>query len=357
MDRGDSRERATHRHPSKSSHPSHLRVNLFGGRPHRAALWASVMPKNDHEGAAGAARPDDVPWVRAMIKPYDATTRELFDVQPAAWVEFFGLPMPDPGLVEIIESNLSTINAEADKLVRVGGPEPYILHVEFLSGRDTGYPEKLHWYNALAKHKHGLPVWSVVILLRRAADGPELTGEYETQVPVLGKNLWFRYQIVRVWELPPERLLRAGLSLLPLAPISDVTPEQLPGVLRAVAQRVRDEADRELSKTLWAATEILLGLNHSEARVEELTREITTMVLGIRGIEESSVYQGIFAKGRAEGQIEEAKKILLAQGRKRFGEPGDEVLGKIAAINGLDRLNHLLVRVLDVAGWDELLTP
>ena len=80
------------------------------------------------------------------------------------------------------------------------------------------------------------------------------------------------------------------------------------------------------------------------------------MILGIRGIEESSVYQGIFAKGRAEGgQIEEARRYLLDLGRKRLGEPGDNVLGQVAAIDDLDRLNRLLDRILDATTWEELL--
>jgi hypothetical protein len=43
--------------------------------------------------------------------------------------------------------------------------------------------------------------------------------------------------------------------------------------------------------------------------------------LGIRGIEESSVYQGILAKGRAE----EARMILLSLGQKRLGLPDEDV--------------------------------
>ena len=185
-----------------------------------------------------------------MKKRYDATMRKLFDPEPAAWLEFFGVPVPDPGLVQVIDSNVSTVTAETDKLLRLGGPDPFILHIEFLSGRDTGYPGQAFWYNTLASHKHQVPVWSVLVLLRPAADGPELTGEYEQQFPGRGRNLWFRYDVIRVWHVPPERLLKAGLPLLPLAPVSNVAPEQLTAVLRAVAERLRDEADRELKTTL-----------------------------------------------------------------------------------------------------------
>ncbi len=89
------------------------------------------------------------------------------------------------------------------------------------------------------------------------------------------------------------------------------------------------------------------------------------MILGIRGIEESSVYQDIFAKGRAEGEargraegeFEEARRILLRQGRKKLGEPDERVLALVAGLGDLERLNRLLDRILDVATWDELLAP
>ena len=99
-------------------------------------------------------------------------------------------------------------------------------------------------------------------------------------------------------------LLTPGLPVLPLAPVSHVAPERLPGVLRAVAERLRNEAGPELKATLWAATELLLGLYHPTECMQELTKEITTMILGIRGIEESSVYQDIFGKGEAKGRAE-----------------------------------------------------
>jgi predicted transposase YdaD len=290
-----------------------------------------------------------------MKKRYDATMRDLFDPEPAAWLEFFGVPVADPALAQVIDSNVSTVTAETDKLLRRGGPDPVILHIEFLSGRNKDYPHQAFWYNTLAGHKHGEPVWSVVVLLRPAADGPELNGEYEHQFPGRGRNLWFRYDVVRVWQLPPDRLRKAGLPLLPLAPVSNVAPEQLTGVLAAVAQRLRDEADLELKTTLWAATEILLGLYHPEERVKELTEEITTMVLGIQGIEESSVYQGILAKGEAKGEVREARMILLSLGRRKLGQPDEQVLARIAAVGDLDRLNALIHHILDAITWDELL--
>ena len=102
-----------------------------------------------------------------------------------------------------------------------------------------------------------------------------------------------------------------------------------------------------------------MGLRYSEEKVDSITKGISAMLFGIRGIEESSVYQGIFkrgeAQGIAEGRIDEAREVLLRQGRKKLGPPGEKVEAEITALADLDRLHDLIDRILDVSTWDELL--
>jgi hypothetical protein len=74
--------------------------------------------------------------------------------------------------------------------------------------------------------------------------------------------------------------------------------------------------------------------------------------LGIRGIEESSVYRSIFNKGRVMG----AQEILLLLGRARFGEPGEAIRAEIQSLRDHDELNLLIDRLSDVASWNELLS-
>jgi len=109
----------------------------------------------------------------------------------------------------------------------------------------------------------------------------------------------------------------------------------------------------------WKSTELLMGLRHPRAPVEEMIRRVASMVLGIRGIEESWVDQDIFskgeAKGRAEGATEEARRNLFRLGSKKLGQPDARVEAQIAAITDRERLDQLLDRVLDVSSWDELL--
>jgi predicted transposase YdaD len=241
------------------------------------------------------------------------------------------------------------------------------VHTEFLSGRDLGLPQRSFWYNTLLTQKYQVPVWSVIVLLRPAADGPDLTGVFEKSFPGRGQSLVFRYEVIRIWLEPPEKLLRAGLAVLPLAPVSNVAPEQLEAVVRAVAERLKREADPHVMTTLWTATTVLIGLRHPREQVKTIIEGVRDMILGIRGIEESWVYQDIFAEGeakgraegkaegKAEGAVEEARNAFLRMGRKKLGEPDEQVLSLLAALGDLDRLNLLLDGLLEVGRWDDLL--
>jgi hypothetical protein len=146
--------------------------------------------------------------------------------------------------------------------------------------------------------------------------------------------------------------------------VAAVEPERIPGVLAVISERFVSEASSEQAATLWAATKVLMGLRCSEEQVEEFISGVSGMILGIHGIEESSVYQGIFAKGEtkgeakgeAKGRVEEARLAILRLGRKKFGEPDPQVSTTIDAIDDVDQLNSLMDRILDVSSWDDLLT-
>ncbi len=82
-----------------------------------------------------------------MAKPFDATSKDLLESDPAAWMGYLGLHPQGP--VEVIDSDPSTVTTEADKVFRVVDPEPYLIHVEMQSSADTTLPRRLLRYNAL----------------------------------------------------------------------------------------------------------------------------------------------------------------------------------------------------------------
>jgi len=76
--------------------------------------------------AGKGCRTGRVTRVRDMDKPYDTTGREYFDEILGLWMDYLGL---DPnGPVSIVDSAIATVAVEVDKVYRVDGPDPYIIH-------------------------------------------------------------------------------------------------------------------------------------------------------------------------------------------------------------------------------------
>jgi predicted transposase YdaD len=299
-----------------------------------------------------------------MSHPIDANVKHLVTEWLPDWLPLSGRRADGP--VEVIDADLSTVTAQADKVLRVGGEPPWLLHLELQSYRDPELAGRVHHYNALLEYRHGSPVWSVVVILNRPADHASLTGLFERGFPGERPYRMFRYQVVRVWEMRPERFLTGGLGTLPLAPLSDMTAEELPAVVARMAERFRQEAARETRGELWTASSVLMGLRYPRI----LIREIMQMAVNMN-LEDNTFVQYLLEKGEAKGRVEgeakgraegeaqgraeEARKLLLRQGGVRFGSPPPQVERALAAITDLDRLEQLGERLLSVASWDELL--
>jgi hypothetical protein len=147
-----------------------------------------------------------------MSKPFDATMRRLIELEPAAWLRFLHVPITDPDRVRVIDSNLSTVTAEADKVLLVDEPEPWIEHVELQAGRDIDLPDRVHYYNTSLGRSRKVPVHATIVLLRTAADGPDVNGTYERRYRNGDVYDWFRYDVVRIWQQPVEEVLRSHRS-------------------------------------------------------------------------------------------------------------------------------------------------
>jgi predicted transposase YdaD len=248
-----------------------------------------------------------------------------------------------------VDADVSTVTAAADKVLLVRGEAgDRVQHLDFQAGPDASLPRRTHVYSALLEERHDLPVDSVVVLLRPEANLTAISGVYERRLP--GEEepyLRFRYRVVRVWELPVETVLRAGISVLPLAPISAVRQNELPAVIERMRRRLDAEADAALAAELWTATEILLGLRYDKAFIEQLFQ-------GVRAMEESTVYQAILEKGRVRAVREDIREL----GEQKFSNPmPSHVTTALENIGDLGQLRRLLKRILEVRGWDELVGP
>jgi len=106
-----------------------------------------------------------------VSKPYDATTKSLIEVAPEDWLELIGWKRRGP--VEVINADLSTVTRMADKVIRVGGRAPAVVHFELQSGHDSDLAYRLLSYHGMLVERHRLPVRTVLVLLRPGADGEQ----------------------------------------------------------------------------------------------------------------------------------------------------------------------------------------
>jgi predicted transposase YdaD len=204
------------------------------------------------------------------------------------------------------------------------------------------------------EHRHELLVRSAAVLLHPGANSPVLTGERRLEFPGEAAYDVFLYRVVRVWQVPPDVLLRGGPGTLALAPISAVTEPELPDIIKRMEARLQSRRGRRYADEVWSAAFILMGLRYSRELARQLLR-------GVRSMKESVTYQAILeegeAKGRNEGAVAEAQKILLRQGQIRFGSPDVRARSALEGITDVEQLESLGDRLLAVASWEELLGP
>ena len=205
-------------------------------------------------------------------------------------------------------------------------------------------------YNVLVRDRYGEPVHTVLVLLHRRADRSDLTGTHRYELWPGRGGVEFRFEVIRIWEVPVEALLSAGVGVAPLAPLGrlpeGVTPQEaMAAVVQRLEERVVTEAPDD-AETLLTAAFILTGLRLDKAELDNFQ--------GVRAMRESSGYQIILDEGRIEGEIRGVRATILRQGRKRFGSPGEAVESALQAITDLERLGRMSERVLDASDWQDL---
>jgi hypothetical protein len=269
-----------------------------------------------------------------MPHRYDASTKYLLEVRLADWLPLSG--RKTKARVRIVNADVSTVTAAADRVLLIEDTFPWIAHFELQAGRDLLLPDRSQMYNAVIGWKQRVPVLSVIVLLRPAADGPELTGVLERRFLDEPPYLVFKYQVVRIWEIPAATCLSGGLA----------------GVISRMQERFERETSAEEAATLWTATDVLMGLRYPKDFVSQLLR-------GVQNMKESVTYQAIVEegveKGIEKGMLVEARRTLLELGAERFGEPDEELERVISQIADLEHLHRLVRRILRVSNWQELL--
>jgi hypothetical protein len=286
------------------------------------------------------------------FNPYDVATKELVWEEPSCWLPRLRI---DPTLpLDVIESGITTLTASADKVIRIGAPTPFLLILEFQGAHVTDLARTLWFRQVALDYQHDLPVLTALILLRKEANSPSLTGVYERQVPDGRATNRYHYEVVRLWEEDPDFYLAGSITLVPLEPLTAVAEPELPGLIRRMRDRIEQEPPLRAEK-LWGASYLLMGLRYSDELVDRLFE-------GVRNMKESTTYQKILREGREEGReegrIAEARRFLIVLGTERLGEPDEACMAVLETIESVERLEGLGRRMITdptVANWGDLL--
>jgi hypothetical protein len=279
--------------------------------------------------------------------PFDATLKDLARDNPRAFLAAFDAPPAGP--VTLLNVDLSTVTSAADLVFGIGDPLREIVHLDGQSGASADKHADILAYNALLYRQYRVPVHSIVLLLRPQAAHSLLNGSVAYAArPGRGK-MDFGYEVVRLWERPAEELLAGEVGLLPLAPLgqlpADVPPAQgLAGVVQRLIDRLLAEAPGDQARRLLTSAFVLTGMRIGRDQTNQLFQ-------GVRAMRESDTYLAILDEGR----VEEARKIILRLGRKRFGPPDESSLAFLNALSDPEKLEALSERLLDVSSWQELL--
>lgn len=320
-----------------------------------------------------------------MSHPFDATIKELVRRYPLDWLK--GLDIQTELPVRALDSELSTISTEADKVLGIGDPLSSVVHIEFQSSRDPSLAPRLLVYNGLLYRRFKVPVHTSVVLLRKQADEPSMNGilRYDTQGGRAGVE--FRFEVLRIWERPASTLLTGGLGMVPLAALGELPEDSSPeaaftGVLRRIDKRLAGELPADDAKRLLMAAWILTGMRveHSQLKLLKESFEMvdlrdssTYWVILEEGIaegeargEEKGRAQGKMEgkmegkiegkmEGKVEGEAEGLRAMLLEIGSQRLGAPAADVQTALTAIHDSARLRRMGQRMLGVSNWQALL--
>jgi predicted transposase YdaD len=247
-----------------------------------------------------------------------------------------------------------------------------ILHFEFQKNRDVDMGRRMWEYNAAMDTVENKPVYSILVYLTKEEHKEEekedtLVGSpYVRVIPGTGMGHHFAFQVIKLWELPPEILKQPDFeALLPLLPLTKGGKN-----LETVDEMITELVARNRSDLLELG-HFLAGLIFNDENDKQWLKERFNKVLDI--IEDSWVYQETIQKGLKKGLeqgLEQGREEGLEQGRQqgiqamqqtaisvvatRFPELEQLARAIIAVISDVNRLQMLIVELSTASSQEQV---
>jgi hypothetical protein len=254
----------------------------------------------------------------------DRPLKELFRLRPRDLLALIG----DAGaaLVSTQVAELPSLSRRVDTVVRLRrGRESYLRHLEFEMRYKKGLELRCFEYAALLVICFRVPVLTTVVLVKRS--GPRELAYRE----VLGGRVVHErgFDVVRLWQMDPERALRLGPGGAALVGAAEKTTLPL---MRRAARKIQRETEGVVRSDLLF---ILQALSRPRYTARELAGAIPKET-----VMASSLWAEAVSKGRKEGAVADARAFCIELTREHHPEAADRVTPLIKACSDVNRLHE-----------------
>ena len=261
-----------------------------------------------------------------MSMPFDAALKNMVRRHVPDYRDEFRLP----DVNTVLDVDLSTVSAATDiVLADANPPIKSLATLDFQAGPDQFIDDRVLMYQAILRNRYHFPVHSVVLLLKADAYRPTMTGGVLYETAEGRGKMDFRFETVRLWEIPAKKLLAAGIGAASLAVLGKLPQRrsletEISDVLRELDRRLRTEVSAPEANDMRTTVGVLMGLRIPREVGQALLDKVITM-------EESTTYQLIIEKGEARGEAKgEARGLIQGaqcsppRGRETCARPAFE---------------------------------
>lgn len=232
--------------------------------------------------------------------------------------------------------------------------ESGILHIEFQRKAIEEMPLRMMEYALSIALNHRKAPTQVLILLENSKAAREMPSIYESG------GIRVQYRVLRLWEQNPQGILDGNLpGLIPLVSLMG-PPDKLRERLDVCEAAIFEQVELKSRQQDLLAMAVLLSSLQPKARdvIEEFFRSRRMVDLmespllkdWLREAEEKGE-----AKGRAQGQLEEGRKMLIRLLSHKFGELPASLLAELENMPAAEQLERLLDAAADAVSLDDFI--
>lgn len=270
--------------------------------------------------------PDEREPVRKARLDYDQALKAAISQSPDG---FLALIAPDMRWYGELSPELPSVARQADLVWDVASAdnERGILHIELQTKVEQNIGRRMAEYALRLHVRDDRPVYSAVVFLRPESDLPQPPFVFSWAGQA---RLMFVYDVIRLWELPPELVL--GTTYYNLWPLAGLMAGASVESVLATAERIAEAPlQRHQRSELTGLLALLAGMRlPKQAILNAIERD--SMIHDIW--KESSFAEAAYeifhdelvAKGKTEGERELARVALEG----RFGTLSEDMLAAIA---------------------------